>query len=132
MSRIVTLRNSPDCETDNPFFRVIPLFGRTFFFNDFFELKEAQIFPNKLFGIGYPLTDTVALNEAFRFFANADYFVSLTDQLELFDQQYVIKYLKTLTVALSDKVESTTDEFDAVKTQKTITIVLRDSTQLLD
>jgi hypothetical protein len=132
MSRRVTLRNSPDCETDNPFFRVIPLPGRILFLNDVLELFEAQIFPNKLFGIGYPLTDGVGLNETFKFFTNADSFVSLTDQLRLSDQQYVIKYLKTLTVALSDKLESPTEEFDTIKTQTIITVTLRDGINLSD
>jgi hypothetical protein len=152
--RRITLRNSPNCETDNPFFKVIPLLGRTFFLNEVLEVVEAQIFPNKLFGIGYSLTDNVGLTEGFRLFSNADSFVALTDQLGLSDQQYVLKYLKTLTVALSDgldineflsyqsanrytivlrdRVESPTDEFDSVKTQKTITVTLRDGINLSD
>lgn len=153
MSRRVTLRNSPSCETDNPFFKVIVLPGRVIPLFDVLSLVENQIFPNKLFGIGQPLVDVITPTEAFRLFTNTNAFVSLTDLVGVFDVHSVkstkafkvslsdslsmMEYLSSrnnqrYTIVLSDRVETPTDEFDVTKTRKTITVTLRDGITLSD
>jgi hypothetical protein len=86
MSRRVTLRNSPICETDNPFFKVILLGGKSVFLSDSLQIFDGTNFKN--------------------------------------DKKY--------TIVLSDIVEAPTDEFDVIKTRKTIVVSLKDGITLSD
>jgi hypothetical protein len=101
--RRVTLSNSPDRE--NKAFKVFQSTLTDRFLFDSLQVTEAQIFPNAAFGVFMPLTDNLGISDNLVWAGKGNYFVALYDKLDGITDEYdVIKANRNITISLTDSL----------------------------